>query len=178
MLNLKQKQNNEPLSLEHLSSIQSKIKPKKIQEPSSKSHKFLVKDTTVIPLKRKNHLPSKSAIENVEHIHYNSPNFQLPNNDSHSNHNFTFTHILQQHHNKKQKSNIATRSEQPTHLSLLHSYNQLYKNSDKSAKNKENCTGLAFSQGVSQGLAANEQEFSDMLHFKLSAINLNDQKQS
>jgi len=115
MLNLKHKQHNEPSFVEHLSSIDSKLKSRKIQEPSSKSHKNLSKDPTIIPLKRKHHLPSKSKIE---HIHYNSPNFEIPGNPVHTNHNFTFTHILQQHHNQP-KSNMPNQSGQNLHL--LHS---------------------------------------------------------
>lgn len=157
MLNLKQKQNYEPSFVEHLSSLDSKFKNKKNHEPSSKSHKNLVKDPTIIPIKRKNHQPSKSTIENVEHIHYNSPNFELAHNVTHTNQNFTFTHILQQHNNQ-QKSNIASRSGQPNNLSLLHSYNdESYSNNrqDKSVKNKDG--GMLFSQVMGQGLSVSEQ---------------------
>lgn len=84
--------------MEHLNSLEPKTKTKKNHDPSTKSNKVLIKDTNLLTQKRKNHLPSKSTIDRVEHIHYNSPNYELISKESH-NDNFTFTHILQQHAN-------------------------------------------------------------------------------
>lgn len=94
----KQKHTNSPLFREHrnVSPVDHKVKGKKVKEAAGKYPRPSSKEPTQQP-KMNKHMASKSALETVEHMHYNSPTIPNTNTCPHRQTNaFTFTQLLQQ----------------------------------------------------------------------------------